>query len=162
MKKSGMVTKFDWLLQIKHRLTYVGDEFAWGFQSNQEFLISALKNHRLAKILRPLLIQIYYWVRGRDRRKLRQEGGVCNDHPLRVHSVDSNLECKYASTWLFRNSLFIKRWLFPFKSNDPQLRATVHWIKHRVTFVGVQSVREVSNWTVYLLGMQRHLRLAHS
>ena len=86
-------------------------------------------------------IQIYYWVRGRDRRKLRQEGGVCNDHALRVHSVDSsNLECKYASTWLLRNSLFI-RWLFPFKSNDPQLHATVHWIKHKVIFVGVQLVR---------------------
>ena len=101
--------------------------------SCQEFLISVLKNHRLAKISRPFTI--YYWVRGRDRRKLRQEGGLWNDHRLSVHSVDSNLESKFASTWLFRNSLFIKRWLIPFKSNDPQLHATVHWIKHRVTFV---------------------------
>ena len=195
-----MVTEFDWLLQIKHRLTYVGDEFAWGFQSNQGFLISVLKNHRLAKILRRLLIQFYYWVRGRDRRKLRQEGGVCNDHPLRVHSVNSNrtiddddiwlqlpefmsvflcyLNCR--SRWGLKNNslnlykettnsrilVVVVKWrhlatvlfrmlpleCFLFKSNDPQLHATVHWIKHRVTFVGVQLVRCPTALFIFLEG----------
>ena len=27
---------------------------------------------------------------------MRREAGVCNDHRLTVHSVDSHLECKYA------------------------------------------------------------------